>query len=102
MSVIDRAKSHFESLGTQSMEVPEWKDDDGNPTVIYWNPITLAEKKINQIEKLHDKESLLCEEVKDLVSEIREEDIEENDDIEDEDFEDEEIEEDIDEEEEKD
>ena len=60
------------------------------------------EKKINQIEKLHDKESLLCEEVKDLVSEIREEDIEENDDIQDEDFEDEEIEEDIDEEEEKD
>ena len=56
------------------------------------------EKKINQIEKLHDKESLLCEEVKDLVSEIREEDIEENDDIQDEDFEDEEIEEDIDEE----
>ena len=45
MSVIDRAKSHFESLGTQSMEVPECKDDDGNPTVIYWNPITLAEKK---------------------------------------------------------
>ena len=45
MSIIDRAKSHFESLGTQSMEVPEWKDDDGNPTVIYWNPITLAEKK---------------------------------------------------------
>ena len=60
------------------------------------------EKKINQIEKLHDKESLLCEEVKDLVSEIREEDIEENDDIQDEDFEDEEIEEEIDEEEEKD
>ena len=45
MSVIDRAKSHFENLGTQSIEVPEWKDDDGNPTVIYWNPITLAEKK---------------------------------------------------------
>ena len=59
-------------------------------------------KKVHQIEKLHDKESLLCEEVKDLVSEIREEDIEENDDIQDEDFEDEEIEEDIDEEEEKD
>ena len=29
-------------------------------------------KKINQIEVLHDKESLLCEEVKDLVEEIRE------------------------------
>ena len=44
MSVIDRAKSHFESLGTQSISVPEWKDDDGKSTVIYWNPITLAEK----------------------------------------------------------
>ena len=29
-------------------------------------------KKVHQIEKLHDKESLLCEEVKDLVEEIRE------------------------------
>ena len=49
------------------------------------------EKKIDQIEKFHDKESLLCEEVKDLISEIREEDIEENDDIEEEDFDDEDI-----------
>ena len=56
-------------------------------------------KKVHQIEKLHDKESLLCEEVKDLVEEIREKqtDIEEE-----EDFEEEELDEDIDEEEEKD
>ena len=44
MSVIDRAKSHFENLGTQSVEVPEWEDDDGKPTILYWNPITLSEK----------------------------------------------------------
>lgn len=44
MKIIDRAKSHFESLGIQSIEVPEWKDEDGKPTVIYWNPITLSEK----------------------------------------------------------
>ena len=44
MKLIDRAKSHFESLGLQSIEVPEWKDDDGKPTKIFWNPITLAEK----------------------------------------------------------
>ena len=31
MSIIDRAKSHFETLGIQSIEVPEWKDDDGKP-----------------------------------------------------------------------
>jgi len=40
-------------------------------------------KKINQIEKLHDKESLLCEEVKDLVEEIREEQSESEDDFDD-------------------
>lgn len=44
MSVIDRAKSHFESLGVQSIEIPEWKDDDGKPTILYWNPINLSEK----------------------------------------------------------
>ena len=44
MSVIDIAKSHFESLGIQSIEVPEWKDDDGKPIIVYWNPITLSEK----------------------------------------------------------
>ena len=44
MTVIDIAKSHFESLGVQSIEVPEWKDEHGNPTVLYWNPINLSEK----------------------------------------------------------
>lgn len=46
MSIIDSAKSHFESLGVQSIEVPEWKDENGNPSIIYWNPINLYEKNI--------------------------------------------------------
>ena len=46
MSIIDSAKAHFESLGVQSIEVPEWKDVDGNPSVIYWNPINLYEKNL--------------------------------------------------------
>ena len=46
MSVIDIAKSHFESLGIQSIEVPEWKDEHGKPTILYWNPINLSEKNI--------------------------------------------------------
>lgn len=56
MKIIDRAKSHFESLGVQSIEVPEWEDEKGQPTVIYWNPITLAEKKklFNKTENLND------------------------------------------------
>ena len=56
------------------------------------------QKKIDQIEKLHDKESLLCEEVKDLIEEIREDNVEES--IEADDLDDEEFEEDIDEDEE--
>jgi len=57
------------------------------------------QKKIDQIEKLHDKESLLCEEVKDLLEEIREDNVEES--IQTDDLDDEEFEEDIDENEDK-
>ncbi len=52
MSIIDRAKSHFESIGIQSIEVPEWKDEDGKASVIYWNPINLYEK--NKLFKKSD------------------------------------------------
>ena len=58
--------------------------------------INKIQKKIDAIEKLHDKESLMCEEVKDLLEELRENQSEE--DVE-EDLEDD-FEEDIDEEEE--
>ena len=34
--------------------------------------INRIEKKIDQIEKMHDKESMLCEEVKDLLAELKE------------------------------
>ena len=46
MSVLDHARSHFENIGVQSIEVPEWKDEHGKPSVIYWNPINLYEKNI--------------------------------------------------------
>ena len=46
MKVIDRAKTHFESLITITIEVPEWKDEDGKPSVFYSNPLTLEEKNI--------------------------------------------------------
>ncbi len=56
--------------------------------------INKIQKKIDAIEKLHDKESLMCEEVKDLLEELRENQVE-DDNIDEDDFE-----EDIDEEEE--
>ena len=52
MSILDRAKSHFENIGVQSIEVPEWKDVDGKPTVLFWNPINLYEK--NKLFKKSD------------------------------------------------
>ena len=65
--------------------------------------INRIEKKIDQIEKLHDKESMMCEEVKDLLAELKENQEDESQewekDLEDDDFE--EDEEDIDEEDEK-
>ena len=60
--------------------------------------INKIQKKIDAIEKLHDKESLMCEEVKDLLEELRENSVEESieeDDL-DEDFDEEEIDEDAD------
>ena len=59
--------------------------------------IDKIEKKIDSVEKLHDKESLMCEEIKDLLAELRAEEDEAFED--EEEFEDDE-EEEIDEEEE--
>ena len=46
MSVIDRVKSHFETLKTITIEVEEWKDENVNPSVFYSEPLTLEEKNI--------------------------------------------------------
>ena len=64
--------------------------------------INKIEKKIDRIEKLHDTESLLCEQVKDLLAELRENQYDNQDwedEIDDEEFG--EDEEDIDEEDDK-
>ena len=46
MSVIDRVKTHFENLQTITIEVEEGKDEDGNPSIFYSEPLTLEEKNI--------------------------------------------------------
>ena len=60
--------------------------------------IDKIEKKIDSVEKLHDKESLMCEEIKDLLAELR--DQEDENIAEDEDFDEDLDDEDIDEEQE--
>ena len=50
MKVIDRVKTHFESLATLTIEVEEWKDENGKPSIFYSEPLTLEEKNnLNQI-----------------------------------------------------
>ena len=44
MSVIDRVKTHFETLKTITIEVEEWKDEHGNASLFYSEPLTLEEK----------------------------------------------------------
>ena len=46
MSVIDRVKTHFETLKTITIEVSEWKDEHGNSSIFYSEPLTLEEKNI--------------------------------------------------------
>ena len=46
MSVIDRVKYHFETLKTITIEVSEWKDENGISSVFYSEPLTLEEKNI--------------------------------------------------------
>ena len=46
MSVIDRVKTHFETLKNITIEVEEWKDDNGNPSLFYSEPLTLEQKNI--------------------------------------------------------
>jgi hypothetical protein len=45
MSILDRAKAHFDKQGITEIVVPEWADEKGEATVIYSKPLTLAEKK---------------------------------------------------------
>jgi hypothetical protein len=45
MSILERAKAHFDKQEVTEIVVPEWEDEKGNPTVIYSKPLTLAEKK---------------------------------------------------------
>ena len=57
MSVIDRVKSHFESIENIVIEVEQWKDENGNPSVFYCEPITLEEKTKLQLKSSGSNDS---------------------------------------------
>jgi len=45
MSILDRAKAHYDAMGSHRIEVPEWKDENGDPTILYSEPMTLDERR---------------------------------------------------------
>lgn len=49
-SVLARAKAHFGLR--RSIAIPEWPDEDGKPTVIYWSPFTIDEQ--NKLRAMRD------------------------------------------------
>lgn len=42
--IAERAKAHFIGIGMRSVEVPEW-GADGKPLVVWFKPISLAERE---------------------------------------------------------
>jgi len=60
MSVLERARAHFDSQEITEIEIPEWEDEQGNPTIIYAKPFTLGErKKLMKFAKDDDMEFLV-------------------------------------------
>jgi hypothetical protein len=43
--ILERVKAHREALGRKEIEVAEWSDDDGAPTIFFSTPITLGEMR---------------------------------------------------------
>jgi hypothetical protein len=54
MSILERALRGWSDRGTQEIVVPEWPDEEGNPTILYSTPCTMAEK--NQMVKKAGKQ----------------------------------------------
>lgn len=45
MSILDRATKHFKDQPITEVTVPEWADENGDPTIIYSTPFTMKERQ---------------------------------------------------------
>lgn len=54
MRPIDRARNHFANRQAKEIIVPQWADDDGKPTVIFFPPMTVKQRQyLIEFEKKH-------------------------------------------------
>ena len=44
MTILDRAKKHFNDQPIIEIKVPEWTDENGDATVLYSKPFTMKER----------------------------------------------------------
>lgn len=42
--VLSRAVAHYQGSEVRHIDVPEWADEHGEPTRVYWRPATLGEE----------------------------------------------------------
>jgi len=60
MSILERATKHFELQEVKQIEVPEWPDEKGNPTILYAEPLSLGDRKtLSKYAKEDDTEFLI-------------------------------------------
>lgn len=45
MRPIDRARAHFQAREVKEIIVPQWADDDGQPTIVYYSPMTVKQRQ---------------------------------------------------------
>lgn len=50
-AILEAAMRHYDDTGVKTVEVPEWRDDNGDPFVIYYKPMTMAE--VRTLAKRH-------------------------------------------------
>lgn len=51
--LLKRAQSHFKAMDPRRIEIPEWPDEEGNPSVIFSKPMTIAD--IDILKPFEDK-----------------------------------------------
>ncbi len=51
--LLERAQAHYKATVPLKLEIPEWLDEDGNPSVVFVRPMTAAD--IDALARYKDK-----------------------------------------------
>lgn len=54
--IVQRAARHYKALGLREIAIPEWGEDENTPLVVYYYPITMAERQDFLRESAFDRD----------------------------------------------